>query len=92
MQHFILINHLVDDYLDKRVAYRTEHLALANQFYEKGLLVMAGALSDPSDTSVLVFKVEDVAVIHDFIQRDPYVKAGLIRSFEIRAWNVVIGL
>jgi len=91
MQHFLLINHLVDDYILKRVAYRAEHLALANRFFEEGHLVMAGALTDPADTSVLVFKVDDIAVIQDFIQQDPYAKAGLIHSFEIRAWNVVIG-
>ena len=32
-----------------------------------------------------------VQVITDFIKKDPYVINGLVPSFSIREWNVVVG-
>lgn len=54
--YHILFYETVDDYLEKRGQYRKEHLQLAKQAHENGDLVMAGALSDPADEAVLVFK------------------------------------
>ena len=54
-------------------------------------LAPGGAYSDPADTALLVWRVEDTAVVENFVSNDPYVKNGLIARWEIRPWTVVIG-
>ena len=86
-----LLYDLVDDYLERRAPLREAHLALARAASERGELLLAGALADPYDQAILVFRTDDVAVIEEFVARDPYVEQGLIRRWRIRPWNVVIG-
>jgi len=89
--YWLLIYDLVDDYLERRTALRAEHLALATAAHERGELVLAGALDEPADQALLVFRVDDPAVIEDFVERDPYVQQGLVKESRIRKWTVVIG-
>jgi len=89
--YWLLMYDLVDDYLERREALRPEHLALAQAAQLRGQLVLAGALADPYDMTVLVWKVEDASVIDRFVAHDPYVREGLVKRFRIRRWNVVIG-
>ena len=91
MSYWVLLYDLVDDYLERREPLRSEHLALAAAAEGRGELVLAGAVADPSDTAVLVWKVEDAEVIERFVAHDPYVREGLVKGFRIRRWNVVIG-
>lgn len=89
-QYYVLRYHTVPDYLEKRPAHREEHLALAREAHQRGALVMAGALADPADEALLVFRGEDEAVARQFAESDPYVKNGLIARWEVRPWTVVI--
>lgn len=86
-----LLYDLVDDYLERRAPLREEHLALARAAHERGELVLAGAVTDPADQAILVFRADDPTVVERFVEKDPYVAHGLIRSWRIRSWNVVIG-
>jgi uncharacterized protein YciI len=87
----ILFYETVDNYLELRAQYRAEHLALVERYYNNGILVMAGALADPYDAAILVFKTESELLVEEFAKSDPYVKNGLIKTWKIRQWNVVIG-
>lgn len=89
--YYLLIYKTVDDYVGKRAPYRDGHLAYSNAAHDRGELVMGGALADPADSAILVFKAESPAVAEDFARNDPYVKAGLIREWSVRPWTVVIG-
>ncbi|MBL7968718.1 MAG: YciI family protein [Prolixibacteraceae bacterium] len=89
--YYILFYKTVENYIEKRAPFREEHLALARQALENGELVLGGALSDPADGAVLVFKGESRTVAESFAQNDPYVKNGLIPEWNVREWNVVIG-
>ena len=89
--HLALIYKLVDDYLDRRPPLRDEHLALARAAHERGDLALAGAFNDPADRALLVWSTEDEDVVRRFVEADPYVRDGLVKSWEIRRWNVVIG-
>ena len=89
--YYILTYQTIDDYVSRRVPYRSEHLALAKSYFDKGILVMGGALANPADKAVLVFKSTSKDVVEDFVRQDPYVKQGLIVSWEIREWTVVLG-
>ena len=54
-------------------------------------LALAGALSEPSDRALLVWSTEDRSVVEAFVERDPYVRNGLVREWRVREWNVVVG-
>ncbi len=89
--YYILFYKLVKDYLEKRVPFREEHLAKVKEFYNRGEIIMAGALADPADSAVLIFKGEDTSAAENFVKNDPYVLNGLISEWKIRPWTVVIG-
>ena len=86
-----LFYELVDDYVERRAALRADHLALAQAAHERGELVLAGAMSDPFDQALLVWSTDDVGVVEAFAKADPYVVNGLVTSWRVRTWNVVIG-
>ena len=89
--HLALTYELVDDYLDRRPPLREEHLGLAKDAQARGELVMAGAFTEPADRALLVWATEDESVVRAFVDADPYVRNGLVSSWSIRKWNVVIG-
>jgi uncharacterized protein YciI len=89
--HTILFYKTVDNFLERRAPHREAHLAYARAAFERGDLVMAGALAEPADSAVLVFKGEGVAVAENFARNDPYVVNGLITEWNVRPWTVVFG-
>jgi uncharacterized protein len=89
--HLALHYDLVDDYLDRRPAFRDEHLGLARAAHERGDLLLAGAFDGPADAALLVWATEDEAVVRRFVDADPYVANGLVSGWRIRRWNVVVG-
>jgi len=88
---YILFYKTVENYVEKRAPYRQEHLGYALAAHERGELFMAGALAEPADGAVLVFKGEGPQAAEAFARSDPYVKAGLIVEWQVRPWTVVIG-
>ena len=89
--HYILIYELADDYLARRGEFREPHLRKAWQAHERGELVLGGALADPVDKSVLLFKGESPRAAEAFAQADPYVINGLIKRWYVRPWTTVVG-
>ncbi len=87
--HYILFYEVVDDYVNKRAKFRAEHLELARKAFERGDLVLGGALADPADNVVIVFKSSDAA--EAFATSDPYVLNGLVTSWRVRKWVTVVG-
>jgi uncharacterized protein YciI len=57
----------------------------------RGELLLAGALGDPVDRALLVFRTQDRSVAEDFARNDPYVVNGLVTRWEVQPWAVVIG-
>jgi len=89
--HYLLFYKTVEDYVARRAPFREEHLAHAKAAFERGELMMAGALAEPVDGAVIVFKGESPAVAEEFARNDPYVRAGLIPEWRVRPWTVVFG-
>jgi uncharacterized protein YciI len=87
--HYLLFYEVGEGYVERRAPFRSQHLDLARQAYEKGDLILAGALADPVDGAVLVFRKQGAA--EAFAKSDPYVLNGLIKSWKVRAWNTVVG-
>lgn len=89
--YYILFYKTVDNYIERRQPYREQHLAYANSSFGKGELVLAGALAEPADSAVLVFKADSPAAAEDFAKNDPYVLNGVVTEWNVRPWTVVIG-
>ena len=88
--HLLLEYALADDYLERRAALRDDHLALARAAHDRGELLLAGALPDPYDRALLVWRATR-EVVERFVEQDPYVVHGLVTDWTVREWNVVIG-
>jgi uncharacterized protein YciI len=89
--HQLLFYDVVPDYVERRAPFRAEHLALAQAAHARGELVFGGALADPVDGAVLVFRGESPAAAEAFARADPYVRNGLVTRWRVRAWNTVVG-
>ena len=89
MPYFALTYEVVDDYVEKRAAFREAHLQLARAARERGELLMAGALGEPAG-ALLVFKTADKSAAETFARNDPYVLNGLVTSWTVRQWNEVL--
>ncbi len=89
--YYILFYTTVDNYIEKRVPFRDTHLKYATAAHDRGELLLAGALADPTDTAVLIFKGVSPAVAENFAKNDIYVTQGLITKWQVRPWTVVIG-
>jgi uncharacterized protein len=89
--HFILFYDVADDYLARRGEFRERHLALARAAHERGEIVLAGALANPADAAVFVFRGPSPAAAEAFARSDPYVQNGLVKAWRVREWTTVIG-
>jgi len=91
MKHYLLLLEFGETYEARRPEFRNAHLTKAWAAVERGELVLAGALTDPLDTGVILFKGESKEVVERFLEEDPYVNNGLIQSWRIREWATVVG-
>jgi uncharacterized protein len=91
MKHFLLFYETAPDYLERRPRFRGEHLKLAWEAAERGEILVAGALADPPDGAVLMFRGDSKSVAEDFARADPYVRNGLVTRWHVREWTTVVG-
>jgi uncharacterized protein YciI len=89
--HYLLFYEAGDDYVVRRKEFRKAHLELAWAAKERGELVLAGALADPVDGALLLFKGDSPEVAERFAKVDPYVTSGLVKRWRVRQWNTVVG-
>ena len=89
--HYLLFYEVVDDYATRRIPLRTSHLMYANIAAERGDLVLGGALADPVDGAILLFRGSSPEVVEQFAMADPYVTNGLVTKWYIREWTTVVG-
>ena len=91
MKHYVLLMDFSDDYEARRPEFRNEHLTKAWAAVERGELLLAGALTEPLDTGLILFKAETSEPVEKFAAEDPYINNGLVRSWHIREWATVVG-
>jgi uncharacterized protein len=90
MKHFLLFYDFCDDYLARRPAFRESHLRKAWDASARGELLLAGALADPVDGGVLLFRAESPLTVERFAETDPYVTGGLVTRWRVREWTMEI--
>ena len=89
--HYLLFYDAAPEYLERRPTFRSEHVALARAAHVRGELVLGGALANPVDGAVLLFRCDSTVTIEAFVAADPYVKNGLVTRWRIREWTTVVG-
>ena len=92
MRYFALTYEVVPDFIARRAAFRDAHLRLVREANARGLLMLAGALGDPPDGALLVFRADSPSPVEAFARANPYVTEGLVTVWRVRPWNVVIDL
>ena len=95
MKNFLLGYTLAADYLERRPAFRSEHLALARAAAARGELLLGGAVAGFGDTAPeeaqLLFAAEGPEIAEAFARADPYVANGLVTAWRTREWITVVG-
>ena len=91
MKHWLLLYDVAPDYLTRREAHRNAHLAYAWAAVERGELVLGGALADPADGAVLLFRAPSAEAAERFAASDPYVVNGVVTRWRVRPWTTVVG-
>ena len=89
--YFILRYEYVPDIVERREPFRADHLSRLRELHARGAVTMAGAAGDPPDHAVIVFQKTDRSVVEAFARDDPYVLNGLVTSWRVDPWNVVVG-
>ena len=90
--HYLLFYELADDYVARRAQFRSAHLEKAWAASGRDELVLGGALADPVDRAVLLFRGDSADVAENFARADPYVTNGLVRKWYVREWTTVAGV
>ena len=89
--HYLLFYDVVPDYVERRAEFRGPHLSHARAAHERGELILGGALADPVDGAVLLFRGDSPAVAEAFAKADPYVRNGLVTAWRVRESTTVVG-
>lgn len=91
MKYFALLYDVVDNFAERRMPFREPHLKLVIEAHERGDIVMAGALGEPPEQAMIIFRVADAGIVEAFAKADPYVNNGIATKWQVKPWNVVIG-
>jgi uncharacterized protein len=89
--HYLLFYDVEGDYITRRVPLRSAHLEYARPFVDRGELILGGALANPPDAAILLFRTASPSEVEAFAQADPYVMGGLVKRWWVREWTTVVG-
>lgn len=88
---FIIMAYDGENMLDKRIEVRPQHLEGMAKLGKH--VVCAGGLLDEDGKlkgSALVVEFDDRAGVDEYLENEPYVKAGVWKMIEVEPMNVVI--
>lgn len=89
--HYLLFYEVGDDYVSRHAEFRDAHLEKVWKASEPGELVLGGALANPVDGAVLLFRGDSPDVAEKFARADPYVTSGAVKRWYVREWTTVAG-
>ncbi len=86
--YFVLTAIDKDNALELRMSVREQHMAFVK---ETGVVRLGGPFLDPNGGmagSLIIFEAADMDAAKAWHAKDPYVKAGLFKSTDIRPWKM----
>ena len=82
----VLLYESADDVLARAPAHFPAHRARLDEFEAAGTLLLVGTFGDPqAQGSMAIFTTREAA--QAFVAGDPFVREGVVRSYEIRDWD-----
>jgi uncharacterized protein YciI len=91
VNYYALFYDVAHDYASRRAQFREEHMRAALEAHRRGDLILGGALGDPIEQALIIFRAATPDAAEDFARNDPYVVNGLVSRWQVRPWAVVIG-
>jgi len=88
---FLVTYRYVPGMEERRTPHRPAHLEWISELHTAGRLLLAGALLDPVDSAVLVFRAPDAYTLRQLLLADPYARANLIVEVSVRPFGLVVG-
>jgi len=83
---FVVLYSSADDVVSKAPVHFPAHKARLDEFHARGELLMVGTFGDPqAQGSMAIFRTRPGA--EEFVADDPFVRNGVVRSWEIWQWN-----
>jgi uncharacterized protein YciI len=85
---YVLLYESADDVIAKVPAHYPAHRARLDEFHASGELLEVGTFGNPQDEgSMAVFASRETA--ERFARDDPFVLGGVVRSWQVREWQLV---
>jgi hypothetical protein len=86
---YVLFYESADDVMTKAPMHFAAHQARLQEFHARGDILMVGTFGDPQEQgSMAIFPTR--TAVQAFVDGDPFVREGVVRSWEIREWNEVL--
>jgi hypothetical protein len=87
---FVVLYESAADVGSKAPAHFPAHKARLDEFHARGDLLLVGPFGDPqTEGSMAVFASR--AAAEEFVAGDPFVSNGVVRAWQIRQWNEILG-
>jgi hypothetical protein len=86
----VVLYESADDVLTKAPVHFAAHVARIEEFHARGEILIVGAFGDPqAHGSMAIFPTR--ATAEAFVEGDPFVREEVVRAWEIRDWNEILG-
>ena len=87
---YVIFYESAEDVASKAPPHFPAHQAWYESFHARGDLLLIGTFGDPQrEGSMAVFRTREAA--EEFAAGDPFVRNGVVRSWQIRDWNEDLG-
>ena len=91
MAYFVLNYDMADSYAGRTPADRDLHVAHIQASIDRGEFLLGGGFTDGAAQGMVLMEGDGPAVAESFATNDPYVKAGYVKSWRVRPFNIVMG-
>ncbi|OZB49146.1 MAG: hypothetical protein B7X40_05765 [Cellulomonas sp. 14-74-6] len=85
------VRYTYDERADVRDQVRPEHRAWLAGQADRGALLGSGPFADGEPGALLVFRAADAEALAQLLAQDPFAREGLVRTTDVRAWDVILG-
>ncbi len=85
---YVMFYESVPDFMEKAQENLAAHRARLDEFHARGVLLMAGPLTDPAGSALGIFTTKESA--EEFVAGDPFVMNGVVAKVTISEWMEVL--
>ena len=89
MKYAVVLYRSAEEVRTRATEHFPAHRARIDDFRARGEILMVGTFGDPqAEGSMAIFPTREAASA--FVEGDPFVLNGVVRTYEIRDWNEII--